>query len=571
MLTCHNVKVLELVKRGHESGIPFNGPEEYIDTPELRGLLRTAAADAIVLLKNDKAILPLRDQHKKIAVIGPNAKHAVTSGGGSARLLSTYTVSPLEGIIAAAKEINAEVKYTVGATSHKYLPLLDPYIHRSTEQRGACIEFWNEAPSTDFLATSPDFGSPLPPAAWSTPTLGTNCFLMDGIVKYSTKFVPDESGDWEIGMNIAGRGNLFMNGKLVIDLSTKPSRGEAFFGLGTEDVRVVVEGLKAGQEYDLEIRISNTEFAARGTPYVCWGGIRLGGIRKVDGRTAIQDAVQLAKLSDVAILVIGLNHDWESEGHDRSDMALPGLTNELVFEVLRANPNTIVVNQSGTPVEMPWIDEASTLVQAFYGGNELGNGLADVLFGKVNPSGKLPLTFPKRLEDNPSYPSFGSKVQERGKVYYNEGIFVGYRGYQIKKIEPLFPFGYGLSYSQYEYSDLQISKISPAGDFSVSFRIKNISNMDGKESAQVYVSDAKSSLPRAPKELQSFAKVTLKAGEVKLVKVALNRVALSFYEHENMHWIAEQGVFGIHVGASLVDIRLEGEVELEKSFTWVGL
>lgn len=184
VLICLRVKILELVKRGHESGIPFDGPEEYNDTPELRRLLRTAAADAVVLLKNDKAVLPLGSQYKKIAVIGPNAKHAVTSGGGSARLLSTYTISPLQGILAAAKEIEAEVEYTLGASSHKYLPLLDPFIRQSNGQPGACIEFWNEAPSLDYLSTSPDFDGPLPPVAWSTPTLGTNCFLMDGIVGF---------------------------------------------------------------------------------------------------------------------------------------------------------------------------------------------------------------------------------------------------------------------------------------------------------------------------------------------------------------------------------------------------
>ncbi|PPQ78230.1 hypothetical protein CVT25_015549 [Psilocybe cyanescens] len=575
------IKVLGLLKRAHESGIPFNGPEAYNDTPELRQLLRTAAADAIVLLKNDKAILPLDNRFKKIAVIGPNAKYAMTSGGGSASLLSTYTVSPLEGISAAAKEIGAEVRYSLGATSHKYLPLLDPYIRQRNGQPGACIEFWNEAPTLDFLSTSPDFDNSLPPVAWSTLTLGTNCFLMDGIdetkvnlicwTRYSAKFIPDEDGDWEIGMNIAGQGNLFINHNLAIDLSTKPSRGEAFFGLGTEDVRVVVEGLKAGQEYDLEIRTSNTEFAARGSPYVCWGGIRAGGARKVDGVSAIQDAVQLAKDSDVAVLVVGLNHDWESEGHDRADMALPGLTNQLVLEVLRANPNTVVVNQSGTPVEMPWVNEASTLIQAFYGGNELGNGLADILFGKINPSGKLPLTFPKRLEDNPSYPSFGDKGQELGKIYYNEGIFVGYRGYEIKKLDPLFTFGFGLSYSQYEYSNLEITPISPAGEFSVSFKIKNIGKVEGREVAQVYVSDVKSSLHRAVKELQGFAKVYLQAGEIKAINIPLDKSSLSFYDHQNMHWIAEHGIFGVHVGASLADIRLEGEVELENTFTWVGL
>jgi len=175
---------LELLEHAYASGVPFDGPEEEIDTPELRQLLRTAAGDAIVLLKNDKNVLPLsaKGNIKTIAVIGPNAKQAMTSGGGSARLLSTYTVSPLEGISAAAKEIGAKVTYGIGASSHKFLPLLDPYMRQKDGQPGALIEFWNESPEGTFLNIDADIGKPLKQCVWSTPTLGSNCFLMDGVV-----------------------------------------------------------------------------------------------------------------------------------------------------------------------------------------------------------------------------------------------------------------------------------------------------------------------------------------------------------------------------------------------------
>lgn len=172
-----------LLQRAYVSGIPFNAPEEGIDTPELRQLLRTAAADAIVLLKNNNNILPLstKGDLKKIAVIGPNAKLAMTSGGGSARLLSTYTVSPLEAISAVGEEIGAEVKYRIGTTSYKYLPLLDPYIHLEDGQPGALLEFWNESPE-NFLNPETDVSKPVNHCVWSTTTKGSNCFLMDGIV-----------------------------------------------------------------------------------------------------------------------------------------------------------------------------------------------------------------------------------------------------------------------------------------------------------------------------------------------------------------------------------------------------
>ncbi|TRM68227.1 glycoside hydrolase family 3 protein [Schizophyllum amplum] len=573
--------ILGLLKRAYASGIPFDAPEEGLDTPEVRALLRRAAADATVLLKNDKGVLPLKKGTKSIAVIGPNARYAMTSGGGSARLLSTYAISPLEGIEEEAKKVGAEVKYHIGATSHKYLPLLDEHIKQADGEAGALIEFWNEEPAGDFISTQPDFSAGLKPCVWSTPTKSTNCFLMDGIdtskvnykchIRFTTKFTPDVSGDWDFGLNLAGRGNLYLDGQLIIDLSTNPELGEAFFGLGTVDVKTTVKGLKAGQSYDLEIRINSADFQARSSPFECFGGIRLGAMPTTNQDTAIAEAVEMAKASDVALLIIGLNHDWESEGFDRQNMELPGLTNRLVSEVLQANPNTVVVNQSGTPVEMPWVDEAHTLLQAFYGGNEVGSGMADVLFGNVNPSGKLALTFPKRLEDNPSWPFFGSQGETPGHVLYNEGIYVGYRSYEKRNLAPLFPFGFGISYSSFEYSDLSLSPLSDTGDLTVSFKIKNTSNIAGREVAQVYVTDPQSSAPRPAKELKGFTKVALAPGETKTATVKLERDAFSFYDERKMSWIAEKGVFGVWVGASSADIKLKGDVELAKTFSWTGL
>jgi len=474
-----------------------------------------------------------------------------------------------------------EVTYGIGATSHKFLPLLDPYIKQEDGQPGALIEFWNESPGENFLKTDADDNKPVKQCVWSTSTLGSNCFLMDGIdeekvnevcwIRFSTKFIPDEDGDWEFGLAIAGSGNLFVDGKLVIDLSTDPIQGKSFFGLGTIDVRKVVKGLKAGQSYNTEIRLSNSTFVARGAPFTCRGGILFGANRVVGDEDAIKHAVALAKESDATIVVIGLNHDWESEGYDRPDLELPGLTNRLVQEVLSADPNAIIVNQSGTPVTMPWIASASTLLQAFYGGNELGNGLADVIFGKVNPSGKLALTFPKRLEDTPSYPSFGDKGEVYGRILYNEGIYVGYRSYEKRDLAPLFCFGHGLSYTSFSYADLSTTSVSAEGDFSVSFTITNTGKVAGREVAQVYITDPLSSLPRPVKELKGFTKVSLVPGESKKVTVALGRDAISFYDDRQMAWVAEKGTFEVLVAASAADVKLKGEVVLEKGFTWTGL
>lgn len=180
------IQILQLLKHAHASGIPFSGPEESIDTPALRSLLRRAAASAVVLLKNNAKLLPLSTASgMKIAVIGPNAKHAMTSGGGSARLLCTYTVSPLEGITAAAKEFGGDVKYTLGTTGYKYLPLLDLLVKHG-DKAGALVEFWNEEPSTDFVSPRPNFQTQLSKCAWSTGTRSLECTMLDGVVSFSS-------------------------------------------------------------------------------------------------------------------------------------------------------------------------------------------------------------------------------------------------------------------------------------------------------------------------------------------------------------------------------------------------
>jgi beta-glucosidase len=266
------------------------------------------------------------------------------------------------------------------------------------------------------------------------------------------------------------------------------------------------------------------------------------------------------------ILFLTPSSSFESEGFDRPDMELPGHTNRLVSAILDAQPNTIVVNQSGSPVAMPWADQATTILQAFYGGNELGNGLADVLFGKVNPSGKLALTFPRRLEDNPTHPSYGALPQEHGKMVYGEGIFVGYRSYEARHVAPLFAFGHGLSYTSFTYSDLAASAVSAAGEFTVSVTVTNSGSVPGREAALVFVSDTVSSLPRPARELKGFKKTReLGPGEKDTLEIKLDRHALAFWEDRRGTWLAEPGEFVIRVG------DLDTKVVLEKELAWVGL
>ncbi|GAA5945845.1 hypothetical protein JCM3775_001904 [Rhodotorula graminis] len=577
--------ILHLLNFAIDSSIPFYAGEDKVDTPELRALLREAAANATVLLKNDSGLLPLSaasTKGKKIAVIGTNAKVAYPSGGGSASLAPSWLVSALDGITAAADEVGASVDYAVGVAAFRYVPLLDPYLtHPTSGKQGALVEFYNGKPDDQWFksaevpkATKPDF-------ALDTDT--SLCFMIDGVpwekldrhvrARYAATFTPDTSGKWTFGLGSIGASQLFLDGKPIIENVESYKPGELFFNMGSQEVRGEVE-LEAGKAYQLELHGYVDPSSLGASPFTFSSSFRIGGFPTVVPETARNEAADLASKSDLAIVVVGTNPDWESEGFDRKTMRIPGESDELVRAVLAANKNTIVVNQSGTPVEFPWVDDAATVVQTFFGGNELGNGLADVLFGKVNPSGKLPLTFPVRLEDNPSFNSFGITSDTPGKVVYSEGIYVGYRHYGRAKLAPAFPFGHGLSYTSFEFKSLSTSAVSDEGDLTVSFEVKNTGKVDGAEVAQVYVAAPVEGRITSPvKELKAFEKVVLKAGEGKTVEVKLSREAFSYYDERYGKFVAPKGVYEVRVATSSSekDVKLRASVEVVKEIRWSGL
>ena len=295
----------------------------------------------------------------------------------------------------------------------------------------------------------------------------------------------------------------------------------------------------------------------------------LAGVRKmelVDAPPAVQKelsdrAVQAAKAADLVIMVGGLCHQSQAddEGADRVDLALPGHQAELIGRLHEANPNLVVVLVDGSPVAMdPWIGEVPSVVQAWYGGSEAGSALAAVLFGDVSPSGKLPVTFPRSLEQTPAFQG-GARAYPGvdGVVHYDEGILVGYRWYDTKKIEPLFPFGFGLSYTSFGYSKLRVTPTGPASAL-VECDITNTGSRAGAEVVQLYVRDGHSGVQRPSKELKGFAKVLLAPGETKTVRMTLSPRSFAYYSVESHSWRIEAGDFGIQVGSSSRDLRLTG-------------
>jgi beta-glucosidase len=264
--------------------------------------------------------------------------------------------------------------------------------------------------------------------------------------------------------------------------------------------------------------------------------------------------VALAQTADVAIVYAGLTAEWESEGFDRADMKLPGGQDELIRRVAGANPKTIVVLNSGSPVEMPWVDDVPALLQVWYPGQEAGHAVADVLFGDASPSGRLPTTFPRRLPDNPAYINYPG---ENGHVRYGEGLFIGYRYYDAKQIEPLFPFGHGLTYTTFAYGDLEVEseQYGPGEEIKARITVANTGDRPAQEVVQLYVRETGARLARPPKELKRFAKITLQPGETQEVTFVLNRDDLAFYDPARGGWRTEAGEYELLVGASAEDIR----------------
>jgi beta-glucosidase len=275
----------------------------------------------------------------------------------------------------------------------------------------------------------------------------------------------------------------------------------------------------------------------------------------------IKEAAVLAAKSDVALVFVGYSSKLESEGNDRASLGLPTGQDELIQAVAKANRNTVVVLIAGSPVLMDgWIDRVPALLTAWYPGQEGGHAIADILFGDANPSGKLPVTFLKEWKDSPAYGHYPGKD---GVVEYAEGIYVGYRHFDKRNIEPLFPFGYGLSYTTFAYSGLKVSpKVGPGQPVEVSLDVRNTGPREGAEVVQLYVGDTHSSADRPVKELKAFQRVFLKPGETRTVRFALDKSAMAYYSTTQTQWVAEPGTFDVLVGASSRDIRLKGKFEL---------
>jgi len=525
-------------------------PEEGIDRPEHRALIREAGAEGTVMLKND-GVLPFNPAAiKRLAVIGPNAREGQVMGGGSSTVRSHPVVHPLAGIKAGFGP-GTEVIFEPGCLTHKYLPLIDPA--RLRDQAGG-PGFTMARYRADTFEGTPEDIRPLRTSMFSVfdalsniATAGPFSLVLTGT------YTPEEDGEFEISLMSAGLSRLYADGRLVVDNWDQWRRGDSFFTYGSQEQRGRIS-LRRDQPVALRV-----EFRRDGAAPIA--AVRVGLLAPQPGDLMAR-AVKAAAEADAVVLVVGTNADWESEGADRAGMALPGDQDELVARVMAANPNCAVVVNAGSPVTMPWYDSAKAVLVPWFAGEEMGHALADVLTGKADPGGRLPLTWPRRLEDTPAFTSYPGDNHE---MNYGEGHFVGYRWYDRRKIMPLAPFGHGLSYGDFTIGPMTLPARAAAGEpVRVSMTVTNNGAHAGRAVIQLYVGEAKPKRIRADKELKGVAKLTLAPGQSEEVTITLAPRAFMAWDIAAQAFSAEPGDFTIQAGLSAGDIRQSATLTLSE-------
>lgn len=533
-------KVRRLLRLGMRTGVfdrPTGMDETCEDRPEHRAIIRRAAADAMVLLKNERDLLPLAPPDGSlIAVIGPNGDELCIQGGGSSRV-EPHHERPFLDALREALGPGVQVQFEPGCRIDRRTPTLAKHLTLDGDEAGVEVEFFD----------SPEFeGEPVARRiarrfefrwiAGSRPKGVTGQFT----ARARSRFTAPETGAYRFTLTSSGLSRLYLDGELVLDNWTQQDQGSSYYGQGSAEIGVNV-GLDAGESREVLLEYQSPERAT--IPGV------VVGCRMPERPNALERAVELARRATAVVLVAGLNADWEAEGSDRVSLSLPGEQDALIAAVTAANPNTVVVLNAGSPVGMPWLEQAGAVLQAWYPGQEGPDALADVLTGRAEPGGRLPTTFAARVKDHPSHLTYPG---EAGEVHYGEDIFVGYRAFDRTGIAPLFPFGHGLSYTSFGYENVRLDReeIRDGDSVTVRLEVVNTGNRAGSDVVQVYVGDLESSLLRPMKELKGFQKVRLEPGERREVAITLEPRAFQAWDPRVDAWVAEPGDFTISVGWS---------------------
>jgi beta-glucosidase len=494
---------------------------------------RRIAEEGIVLLKNSRQVLPL-DQVKvsNILLLGPNLDKKHGQGGGSSEVKSLYEITPLQGL---RDKLADKVNITVmRAQSSKLAPISNDYL---------ATRHWTGTPSWNISYFTDDTRQTLINESW----IADSEFKPSNLIaKETSQFItmkaaikPLQSGVHTLKVTAKGKINIKIDGKSVL----QNDGGSA--EISTKNISLV-----QNKDYQFEIEYSGT------------GGYTLSWDTPKKLFNSEYEYLSAAKKADAVIYFGGLSHSDDRESIDRANLVLPNQQDEIITKLIEANSNTIVFMTAGSAIEMPWKDKASTIVWNSYSGMEGGHAVADMLFGDVNPSGKMPFTLPKHLADTAPIALNDYNATES---LYSEGVFIGHRWFEQQNIKPLFSFGHGLSYTNFTVSDIRLSapSISQSETLNVSVTVSNIGKVAGAEVVQLYLHDKKASVVRPTKELKGFAKVMLQPGESKHVSMQLSHRDLAFWDEKSNNWLAEAGEFEVLLGTSLDDVHLRSTFTLK--------
>jgi len=547
----------------------MNGPHKpnhaNIDSQPHRDANFNAALEAMVLLKNDGAALPLNRKHiGSLAVIGPLADVDNPGIGGSSSVSASHFVKPLTGIKQAAP--NVDIRYapgcgiTGGATR---LPNIIPAsvltptgaMPTALGRHVATSDDTTHGLTGDYFANAELKGRPvvtrIDPAVdfdWAKTKPAPGLPQEHFSVRWSGTLTAPKTGTYELGVNVDDGVRVYIDGQLIVDHWTEGNAAPT--QTGTVD-------LVAGHSY--KIRVDYYQAAGDASIRLAW---------LLPGETApgIDDAVAAASHADAAVVFVGTAGFIEGEGFDRHSTDLPGHQADLIRAVAAVNKRTIVVISSGGPITMgEWIGDVPGVIQSWNAGQETGRAIAGILFGDIDPSGKLPMTIGKRREDYADYGNFPGK---NGRVKYAEGIFVGYRHFDHARVEPQFPFGYGLSYTTFRYHDLKLSppSVASAGNLTATLSVTNTGHRFGKEVVELYTHDPNPRVAKALRELKGFQKIALNPGQTKSVTFTLTPKDLAYVDPAHKCWRADPGTYEVQIGSSSRDIRLTGLITMAKSY-----
>jgi beta-glucosidase len=548
----------DVITLASKIGVKDDGGAEQ-DIPKsvsTSALLREIAVEGVVLLKNQANALPLSSSNNlKIAVFGSPATTPIIHGGGSASLTPSYIVSPLEALERKFGKHN--IVYHPGVPIFKKIPSasLSVMTTKSNRQPGLDCYWYNGwvfgenhvhqevLQSTQTLVIDSRIAKLEP----------KHCNRMEFILR------PETTGTHVFGVTACGKSILRVDDKVVLQHDGfDDCRVEYVMQPGEFEVRASLK-MEANRDYHVTVDTLST-MAPLPSPIfkITPQATRVGFYENLENPIG-EDMLELAATSDVSILFTANNKEYESESFDRSDLSLSPLQNQLISMVSRAAPKSVLVNQTGSPISMPWIDNVDAVLQSWYGGQEIGNALVDIISGDVNPSGKLPVTFPQRIEDTPSFGNF--PTDDEMKIQYEEKLEMGYRA--RNKPAPLFPFGFGLSYTEFQFSKLSIVQVpgKSSVDVVISTTLTNSGSIPGKEVVQIYVDGV----------LKGWEKVILIPGESKQVDIALDKYAFSEWNPDNGSWVAAARTFEIDLRQDANTVISSVTHEISKAITWNGL